>query len=697
MKIEKNYEFREELLTVHKKGVRNFSLTCPETKLSLGNSVAISIEESADDVVKTAARDFVDFLDVSMGIDAAILKRGNNADIVIKSADGIDLKEADGYKGFLIKTSDRIEIFAHDSRGAASALFMLEDLMTFEKAPFVDKGEFYSRPAFSPQMVHSGYGFDEYPDEYLARVAHEGRDAILVYTNGTNLTPTGYLNFNELIDRAKRWGIDVYAYSVMPSEKHPLDEGAEEYYENSYGTLFRNCPGLRGVTLVGESVEFPSRDEHVHRGRYWEHTENGILHGKPSCGFYPSCDWVDFMNLLKKVVRRHKSDADLVLWSYNWGSQPEDARVELIRRLPTDITLLVTFEMFEPRKIGSVTSHCADYTLSFAGPGGYFISEAKAAHERGIKLYAMTNTGGLTWDFGVIPYEPMPYQWIERYEKMREAHDNWNLSGIMECHHFGFYPSFISRLAKWSFAIPRVDLKEILEKILKSEFGEENYEATDKCMHLWSEAIRHYTPTDFDQYGAFRIGPSYPFVFVRKTTIPNCEEAVLRDDPTFGSQICVIERGQEPDRRSSISSVRFPEELKSLERMRELIVEGLCALDSAPTENAALAKLKNLGRFILATTTTGINAKRWFILKNRFFAEPDREKLSQMLDEMETLLKSEIENAKSAIPLVEADSRLGWEPRMIYLTDREHIEWKIAQVEGVLKYEVAAYRDCLEK
>ena len=40
----------------------------------------------------------------------------------------------------------------------------------------------------------------------------------------------------------------------------------------------------------------------------------------------------------------------------------------------------------------------------------YFKSEAEAAAKRGIRFYSMTNTGGVTWDFGVIPYEPFPYR-----------------------------------------------------------------------------------------------------------------------------------------------------------------------------------------------------------------------------------------------------------------------------------------------
>ena len=46
----------------------------------------------------------------------------------------------------------------------------------------------------------------------------------------------------------------------------------------------------------------------------------------------------------------------------------------------------------------------------------------------------------------------------------------------------------------------------------------------------------------------------------------------------------------------------------------------------------------------------------------------------------------------TAIPLVESDSRLGWEPSMEYMTDRSHLEWKVAQVRGVLDDEIPEYR-----
>ncbi len=694
------YTFRDRLLTVHRRDLRDHTALPHTDQLLLPDSLTVRIDRGASVVIKTAARDFCDYLEASMGIAAGVAVSGFDTaakgDITVRlAADcGADLGDMAAYKGFVCTVGDTVDIVAHDDRGAAQALFYLEDMMTMASAPILDHGTFRSRAMVSPQMVHSGYGFDEFPEDYLARVAHEGRDAILVYTMDANITPSGYLSFNALIDSAAKWGIDVYAYSYIRSSVSPDAPGAAEFYEGTYGKLFKMCPGLRGVTLVGEAIEFPSRDPHVAKGRYFNIENNGILHGKPSSGSYPCQDYPDWIALVRDAVRKYRPDADVVLWSYNWGSQPEEARVRLIENLPTDIAFMATFEMFEPRKFGSAISHCADYTLSFEGPGAYFRSEAVAAKKRGIRLYSMTNTGGLTWDFGVIPYQPMPYQWMRRFEAMRAAHDDWGLCGIMECHHFGFYPSFVSTLAKWAFTEPRVDMEEVLLKLLRAEFGTENLPQVKKAMELFSEAIRHYTPSDNDQYGAFRIGPSYPFCLYRKTMTPSSDEAKARD-PMFGSSICVYERGLGPDARDSVPAIRVPEELKSLRVMYSLMEEGVNALLGAPVRNETLDRLTNMAAFMLHCIVTGMHAKEFVLMKNKLAVLTDKGEIYELLEHMTTLLKLEIKNAEETIPHVEADSRLGWEPRMMYVTDRWHLEWKCRQVQAVIDHEIGAYKKSL--
>ena len=60
----------------------------------------------------------------------------------------------------------------------------------------------------------------------------------------------------------------------MVSEKHPDDEGAEEFYESTYGNLFKTNPGFRGVVLVGESCEFPSRDPRAYNHLFRYHPKD---------------------------------------------------------------------------------------------------------------------------------------------------------------------------------------------------------------------------------------------------------------------------------------------------------------------------------------------------------------------------------------------------------------------------------------
>ena len=470
---------------IHEKNIRNKNLKPSADELEIKNGAKIVIPENAGVVLITAAKDFADYFLTSQNVSVCIAKGLENAKegdiIVATSADtGDDLGEYASYKGEITTVDSLVKIIGHDERGAASGIYFAEDMMNFKKAPFLKKGSYPRKPMYSPQMVHSGYGLDEYPDEHLSAIAHYGRDAILIFVKDVDKTPYGYLDFNDLIHRANKYGLDVYAYSYYKSEKCYDDPDAEEYYENQYGKLFEKCPGLKGFTLVGESIGFPSKDPNVQGALLKDTFNDGIPSGKVSAGWYPCSDYPKWLQLIQKTIRKHKPDADIVFWTYNWGYHPKEKRVPLVKSLPKGINLQATFEMFHRYELDGIVEECADYTVSYEGPGEYFASEAEAAKESGIKLYSMTNTGGLTWDFGVIPYEPFPYQWMRRYKEMEKAHDKWGLQGLMESHHYGFYPSFISKHSKWVFSEPRVNPEEMLITILKSEFGEENIDKVDR-------------------------------------------------------------------------------------------------------------------------------------------------------------------------------------------------------------------------
>ena len=690
---EKNYAFRKKMLQIHQPDLRNMHLNPSKDEFEITDGFVVDISKAYGDVVLTAAKDFQDYLLISMGVSVLLSKKAVETQNGVISVEIVgeekSLGTANGYMGFKLSFSENIKISAFDERGVAQAFYYLEDLMTLRKAPFLKCKKIERKPMFSPRMVHSGYGLDQFPDSHLRNIAHAGMDAIMVFTEAPNLTPCGFLDFNELIYRASKYGIDVYAYSYLISEKHPYDDGAEEYYDNTYGKLFSSCPGLKGVILVGESVAFPSRDSRT-SGTIERTAFDGIPNTKIHPGWWPCEDYPAWLDLLKKVIYKHNNKADIVFWSYNWGWAPEEDRVKLIRALPKDISLLVTYEMHEVYEENGIKERTSDYTLSKALPGKYFLSEAKAAKESGIRLYAMTNTGGLTWDFGMIPYEPFPLQWKKRYDSMLVCREKYGLCGLMESHHYGFYPSFISEYAKWNFTQDNEKNDDILNDILGSYYGRENAVAVNEALALWSESICYYHAVAADQYGAFRIGPAYPICLNRQLVPPSASHA------HFGAKIVAAK--YEPFiwldySETSIPQIRIHYEIKQLKIMEDYLQKGIAILEKIEHKNDVLEELLDLGKYISCSVCTALHAKEFVVSKAKLDASTRPEDMQQFINDMERVANEEIQNAQSAIILVQKNSRLGWEPSMEYLGDEEHILWKIRQVEYMIENELKILKD----
>ncbi len=689
MKKESSFDFRKELCTVHKADIRDFSASPLAGEIQLADGLQVCIGENAGQVVATAAADFVDFLETSMGLRAEVCPGAENGSnqirVCTQEEAGADLGEYAQYRGFRVEVADTVTVCGFDERGCAQGLYHLEEQMQLRRAPILRRGTVSRKPDFSPQMVHSGYGYDDFPDAYLSRIAHAGKDAILVYVEGVNRTQVGFLDFNDLIARANCWGLDVYAYSAMVSKLHPQDEGAWEFYDSLYGALFKDCPGFKGIVFVGESIGFPSHDERAVPEVF---DGEGIPHGKPLTGYWPCRDYPQWVDIVKKAIFQHKPDADIVFWSYNWGRQPEKERIELIKSLPLDISLLVTFDVHDFYTVGDVTEQISDYSIRIPGPCQYFLSEAKAAKARGMRLYAMTNTGGLTWDFGVIPYEPMPYQWARRVEGMRKMKDEYGLSGIMESHHYGFYPSFVSRFIQHCFTDRSLSYKEQLRSVLALEFGPENVDTVDKAMELWSEAICHYTPTDNDLYGAARVGPSFPFS-LRFDMYPPLDPGAERHFFAYYDHTFPHEAGFD---KGSPVGLKIRHEIPELEEMERLLRKGAALLQTVADPNEALQKLINLGLYIANCTRTVRNAKQWYRLVCKMRVQEERAGYLAALDEMEALLEEEAENVRATVPLVRADSRLGWEATGGYICDERRLNWKLRQLRYITDLEIATLR-----
>lgn len=286
-------------------------------------------------------------------------------------------------------TEDSVLIVGKSERGAAQGVYFLEDEMRLRGEAAMPLVCTERAPLFSPRMTHSGLELDVFSDAFLAAAAHAGMDAVIVYAGHPDMnlrgfedpdalwpgTGRGYCDFADLVYRAAGYGLDVYIYSQIKCDMHPDEEGAAEYYEKSFGAIFKKCPDLKGIIFVGESFEFPSKDPHTAGVRCQLKLQGET---RPSPGFYPSSDYPALLSLVRDTVRAYNPHADIVFWTYNWGWADRQARLSLIETLPRDISLLVTFEMWEClTDTNGDAYHIADYSVSFPGPARVFLDEAE--------------------------------------------------------------------------------------------------------------------------------------------------------------------------------------------------------------------------------------------------------------------------------------------------------------------------------
>lgn len=666
MPNEKNYDFCSRLLEVHQKNRVNPALIPEKNEFVFSSPTAILLPPDADEVALTAAKDFADYLFTSMNVAAYVCHASDDAPRgSVRLAMCEDLREVKKNRGYRVRVDEDVLVEGYDGCGIAQGLYYLEDVMNLREAPFLEKGSVTRQLTFSNRCVSSGYGIGEFPDGYLAKLAHHGFTGLDLWVRGINESKKGFNNFKDLAFRAQKYGFDIYIMSFTPHEVYPLGEEAQVFYDRLYGDLFAEMPFIKGLTIVGEAVAFPSRDPSV------------PADSQP--GWWPCSDWPLLLSMIQKAVHKYRPDAEIILSSYNWGYRDKEVRQKLIASLPQGVILSCGWEMFEYYDLDGVKEMCSDYSLRIAGPGYYFKTEAEAAVQHGIKLYTTANTGGKTWDFGAIPYIPAPYRFAERFEALRHAHDTCGLEGLLDSIHYGVYPSFITEIAKWAFSEPRVDLDGMIPRILAMHFGKKDLDKVENALRKWSEALANMVPTNEDQYGALRIGPAQPFYAGR-----TIDEGISPPQDKFAMH--KLRRGMYESiyyyhTMGDEGDVRMPKEIAAFERVKTLLEEGLTILEGIGEKNEELLRLINMGQFMYRTIITALHIKRYFLLDQARMAAEEPEARIRIAGDMLAILEQERENVKATFPLVEYDSVLGFEPSMEYVTDPKRLTWKLAQLE----------------
>ena len=190
-------------------------------------------------------------------------------------------------QGFVLDVKpDSILIRLSNDKEAFRATVYLEDVMSLEGAPVLNIGETVRKPLYDSRSVHSACGIDSYPDAELLATVHAGYDTIVVFVKDFDQTASGYCNISDVIRRASNFGIGVLLYNYIQTYIHPEDPGAASVFDATYGELFRRYPDAVGISLCGESLEFPSHDPHTTATMDRKHHRRDQGYA-PKPGWYP--------------------------------------------------------------------------------------------------------------------------------------------------------------------------------------------------------------------------------------------------------------------------------------------------------------------------------------------------------------------------------------------------------------------------
>lgn len=682
--VEEAFAFKTRLDQVHAPDRVNPARPQSPGEIAITSDWKIVLPESGSDFLRRTAEDLQDYFQVSLDLSLAITASPYDGKGIFLGCGDDSLAVP---RSFLFDAaSDQIRITGADERGCAMGCYYLEDLLNLREGGFLTPvSQLKKEPLFSPRIIHSSIGVSIFTDSYLRKIAHYGFDAVVLYTNRE-----GQVDFEKMISMAEANGLDVYFYSKIKLLYHPSDPEAEAYYDQEYGGLFDRYPQAKGIMFVGESAAFPSKDPHVSKPGVKEPE-------RPGPSGYPCYDYADMVAFIQKILRKRKPDVDIIFWTYNWGLTPGQARIDLINGLPGGISVNVNFGLHDVVQVGKTQECALDYSLGCAGPSKLFREEAEAvAGRQDLRLYAMSNTAGKTWDFGAVPYIPAPYQWMRRLQGLVECHKQYGLCGLWESHSYGWHPSIASELAKWMCWSNAPDPEEILQQIAVRDSSETAARHLVNAWKHWSDGMNGYPMPIEDQYGPARVGPAYPFHFYADMLKTYYDKYGPYPEITLNIVFQWYQPVETPG-KTPRALFRVPAEIEYLaDRIGHWdkgIEEFEQIFDSIPAhKKLSLTREFAVGCFIRNTLRTIRNVKRWWLRSLGLTAEPDPAKIAMILDDLLEIVREEEANVEATIPLVRHNSALGYECAMTYPGDEKHLQRKRFLLKRLICRDIPDYR-----
>jgi len=722
--IEERYQFRKAIAEELHRAVRDAAARPSSAEVVIEDTGwRVVIPSASGPVLRGAAEDFRDYLAKAMGVRVGFEQTASLADwkqreriIIVATRDqlpgcGAELVRRKDYQ--IVVSDRRIAVCGYDERGAMYGLYNLEARMNLREAPFLPGDLNTTRHSlYTARLTLSGLGWDQWPDEYLATLAHYGIDAIYA---STYHNPNGYPNprrdfylyanqdpacVRDIIRRAARYGIDVYCPIIWLYTGEP---------ENAAGLrmlvrdIVRTFPEIRGYVLLNEGFTapgFPGWDQSVHHQRNWIE------------------QWARAIAIVAEECHRINPAIELLAWDYGVDTRPYPDKIDtkrfVIDQYPRDVIPLVTWENGKRFELDGEPGYVLDYSISEVGPAEGAAAQIERARQRGLPaVYAKADTWA-SWTFGTFPYLPFPYQWYERYRML----EKYGIEGVLESWSYGFKPNFVAELRAWYSWSDAPPLDALLRAIARREFGSGSEAWVLAAWDHFSRAIRHLPDTG-SNIGT-TVAVAQPFFFEKPTrprtrTLENSwhNQALWMQQaginpywpyvfafyllwPDFTNQVNVAELYARLSWEKNGPYFTLPVYMKYLLRAADEMEAGLVSYRQAALRAPESRRYRAFREVLLAEQLQRMLRSDQAMLEFedlRFrLAQAGVSQQGQMLDRMSTILKEEFARTTAARETALRDSRLGYEWEQDYFYTPDTLEEKLKLLRVTLDEQIPAYR-----
>ena len=571
---------------------------------------------------------------------------------------------------------------------------------TSRTSPFSTRLQFSYFADYADPLMDDEIG--SFPEGLLARYAAEGVNAVWLHVVLRTLAKDPFFtefgegcerrqaNLRKLVARAAKYGIKVFFYlneprpmpcSFFDNPKNAPCRGTLEWrgttnamcietpevrrwMKDAMEQVFRAAPGLGGAFIINASENLVHCQSHGPKSAY-ENDKSGWC--KPE-HFCKRCEKLSFAHLVAEDVAllvegMHRADptAKAFVWDWGWGNYSklgdQKAVEEIVPLLPKDnVSFMTMSERTLPLSIDGVSCFVDEYSLSQVGPCAGAKAKWDVARKAGLGRMAKAQVSS-SWEMAIVPYVPVMDNIARHAFNLVHA----GVDGVMLSWSCGCYPAPNLKV----FGGVRTDDRsytDVLERVSRELYGDRAAPLARKAWTKLSEAFSRYPFHNATLHCApHHWGPANP----------------LYSKPTGRAATMV---GFPFDDLKSWRSI-FPAETY-IRRCRE-VAEGFDegsrlwtdVIAACDGEARRLAEREyGIIRTIALHMAACADQSLFVLARDR----GDR-------DEMRAIARRELARAKELLPIVERDSRLGYECSCHYFYTPQDLREKILNCRQVIE------------